>query len=186
MNTKTNDIMRLVLTALMMSLVFILTYSIRVPVPATNGYIHLGDSMIFISVILLGWKYGALASALGSALSDFLAGYNHYVPVTFLIKGLMAIAMGLLIEKAIKKSASNLQFKLAEIFGMILAGCIMIGGYYVAESFMYGSWITPLAAIPMNGIQFITGIILAVSIIRLLEHSPAEKMMTYTPESKLQ
>ena len=92
MNTKTNDIMRLVLTALMISLIFILTYSIRVPVPATNGYIHLRDSMIFISVILLGRKYGALASALGSALSDFLAGYNHYVPVIFLIKGLMAIS----------------------------------------------------------------------------------------------
>ena len=174
MNTKTNDIMRLVLTALMMSLIFILTYSIRVPVPATNGYIHLGDSMIFISVILLGRKYGALASALGSALSDFLAGYNHYVPVTFLIKGLMAVVMGLIIEKAIKKSASNLQFKLAEILAMTLAGCIMIGGYYVAESFMYGSWITPLSAIPMNGIQFIAGLVLAVSIIRLLEHSPAQ------------
>ena len=43
------------------------------PVPFTRGYIHLGDSMIFIAAILFGWRVGALAGGLGSALADVVA-----------------------------------------------------------------------------------------------------------------
>jgi len=45
---------KLVLTALMMCLVLLATIAIRIPAPFTQGYVHLGDTMIFISVLLLG------------------------------------------------------------------------------------------------------------------------------------
>ena len=50
--------------------------------------------MIFLSVLLLGKKGGALAAGLGSALADVLGGYAAYAPWTLLIKALMAIIMG--------------------------------------------------------------------------------------------
>ena len=49
-NDKTG---RLVLTALMACLVLLATYMIRIPSPFTQGYIHLGDTMIFLSVLVL-------------------------------------------------------------------------------------------------------------------------------------
>lgn len=45
---------QMVLTALILSLVLITTMSIRLPSPFTQGYVHLGDTMIFLSVMLLG------------------------------------------------------------------------------------------------------------------------------------
>ena len=61
---------RIVMTALMMCIIMIATMFIRVPIPGTQGYVHLGDAMIFLSVLILGWKYGAVAAAFGSMLAD--------------------------------------------------------------------------------------------------------------------
>ena len=65
----------IVMTAMMMGLIMVMTYIPKVPVPATQGYVHLGDCMIFFGVLLLGWKYGAVAAGLGSALADVLGSY---------------------------------------------------------------------------------------------------------------
>ena len=68
---KTN---KLVMTALMMCMIIVLTMFVKVPIPLTQGYVHLGDAMIFISVMLLGWKYGAAATAVGSGMADIFCG----------------------------------------------------------------------------------------------------------------
>jgi len=94
---KTNKI---ILTGVMMAIVAVATMIIAIPVPFTNGYIHLGDSMVFLSVLILGWRYGAVASGVGSALADLFLGYVHWAPWTLCIKGMMALLMGLIIEKA--------------------------------------------------------------------------------------
>ena len=62
--------------------------------------------MIFFGVLLLGWKWGAVASGFGSALADLLLGYAQYAPITLVVKYLMAVAMGIFIEKAIRKGFS--------------------------------------------------------------------------------
>lgn len=176
---KNNNTYNLVLTALMIAMVMVLTYIIKIPVPATEGYIHLGDTMIFFSVLLLGWKRGAIASGVGSALADLIGGYMHYVPVTFIVKTLMAIAMGLCIDYAIKKGYVGNKMRAFEILGMIIAGLVMVTGYYLAEGFMYGNFIVPLAAIPMNIVQFVSGVILATAISGALYKTPVRKNFTY-------
>jgi uncharacterized membrane protein len=104
MNTK-----KIILTGLMMALVTVATMVFIVPVPFTSGYIHLGDSMIFLSVLILGWRYGAVAAGVGSALADLFVGYANWAPWTLCIKGIMALMMGLAIEKCIK-SKKNIIF----------------------------------------------------------------------------
>ena len=64
--TGTEKTNKLVLTALMVCLVLLATYIIKIPSPFTQGYVHLGDTMIFLSVLLLGKKGGAAAAGLGS------------------------------------------------------------------------------------------------------------------------
>ena len=86
-----------------MAMTTVATMVIAIPVPFTNGYIHLGDSMIFLSVLLLGWKYGAVAAGLGSALADLFLGYPQWAPWTLVIKAVMAILMGLAIEASMKR-----------------------------------------------------------------------------------
>jgi len=94
---------RLVLTGLMTALVFLLTYLVKVPVPFTSGYIHLGDSMIFLSVLAVGPFYGAFAAGVGSMLSDLLGGYAQYALPTLVIKALMALLMGLAMSGRTRK-----------------------------------------------------------------------------------
>ena len=90
----------LAMTALMTALIFTATYIIKIPNPATGGYTHMGDCMIFLGVMVLGRKQGALAGGLGGALSDLLSGAAVWVLPTFFIKYAMGWIMGLLLEKS--------------------------------------------------------------------------------------
>jgi len=56
--------------AISIALVTLGTMAIRISIPATSGYMNLGDSMIFVSAIILGRRYGLVAGGLGSALAD--------------------------------------------------------------------------------------------------------------------
>lgn len=106
---KTNNMTeKIILTGLMMALVTVATMVISIPVPFTSGYIHLGDSMIFLSVLILGWKFGAMAAGVGSALADMLLGYAQWAPWTLCIKGLMAVFMGLIIQKCIDNKKNTI------------------------------------------------------------------------------
>jgi uncharacterized membrane protein len=93
------DIEKLILTGLLTALVAVTTVAIAIPVPFTNGYVHPGDSMIFLAVLILGRRRGALAAGLGSALADVLLGYFIWAPFTLVIKACMAFFTGLIIEK---------------------------------------------------------------------------------------
>lgn len=43
---------------------------IKIPTIATQGYIHLGDSMIFLAAIMFGKRKGAIAEGVGSAMTE--------------------------------------------------------------------------------------------------------------------
>lgn len=91
----------------------------------------------------------------------------------------MAAICGLFIEWALKKDFSGTGFKVLEIVGMIIGGGIMVLGYYLAESIMFGNFIVPLAAIPMNILQFVVGVVLATALYYALEKTPMNKMFAY-------
>ncbi|MDD5987169.1 MAG: ECF transporter S component [Eubacteriales bacterium] len=174
--SKTYD---LVMTAMMMGLILLMTFIIRIPIPATKGYIHLGDCMIFMAVLILGWKRGALAAGVGSALADLLGGYGNYAPVTLIVKAAMAAVVGLFIEAAIRKGFSDRGLRVMEIIGMVLGGAVMCAGYYVAEGFMYGNWLVPLASVPMNILQFVVGIVIASLLAAALYKTRVGSRMAY-------
>lgn len=159
-----NKVMTTVMTALMMCLVMIATMFIKIPIPFTQGYVHLGDSIIFLSVLILGKKNGTAAAGLGSALGDILGGYAFWAPWTLAIKMLMAYIMSAFLEHAgrrDKEKTKDFRISGAEITGMILAGIEMVIGYYAASAIMYGNLLTPLTSVPWNIGQFVVGMIIA-------------------------
>lgn len=174
---KDKKINKLVMTALMACLVTVATMFIRIPVPMTQGYVHLGDSMIFLSVLVLGKKYGATAAGLGSAMGDLFAGYVHWIPWTLAIKFLMGFIMGAFLERMEKKGKIRTDGRVSpmEVVAMIIAGFEMVTGYYIAAGVIYGSWVTPLFSIPWNIGQFAVGMVIAVAISAALYRTPAKK-----------
>lgn len=175
---RNNSTQKLVLTAMMACLTLVLTYLIKVPVPATEGYIHLGDSMVFFGMMLLGWKYGAVAAALGSSLADLLGGFTIYAPITFAAKFIVVVIAGLFIESGMKAN-SRKSFIAKALIGTLLSCIFMLAAYYVAESIMYGNWAAPLIEIPLNVIQFVVGFVLAVLLATQIERISSKRLLTY-------
>lgn len=178
-NEKTNN---LVMTALMVCLVMIATLSIRIPSPFTHGYVHLGDTFVFLSVILMGKKRGAAAAGLGSGLADVLGGYAAYAPWTLVIKAVMAFIMGIFIEVCMKKNKHNVKIgsvPLIEIAGMIVAGIVMVIGYAFVDGIFAGNMMTGFLGAPFNAAQFATGLILASLLSAALYKTPAGKYFAY-------
>lgn len=167
-NMTDNRTSKLVLTALMMCIIMIATMFIKLPIPFTQGYVHLGDAMIFLSVILLGKKHGAVAAGLGSALGDILGGFAFWAPWTLFIKFAMAFIFGMFMEQKEEGKIGSA----AEFAGMIISCAVMVLGYYVAEGLMYGNWIAPLVGILWNIGQFAVGMVVAKVIAAALLRAP--------------
>lgn len=177
---NTGQTTKVVMTALMMGVIMVAIMFIKVPIPFTQGYVHFGDAMIFLSVLVLGWKYGAAAAAIGGALGDVLGGFPIWAPWTFVIKGLMAIIMGLFIAATMKKKqATIVGVPVMQLLGMILAGIFMVVGYYGAEGLMYGNWVTPALGVPWNVGQFAVGMVIAGVLAAALYKTPARKYFSY-------
>lgn len=81
--------------------------SIKIPTPGTSGYIHPGDAIVILAGVVLGPAWGFLAGGIGSAMADLLGGYFVYVPMAFVIKGLVSLCSALLYRKVGKNSKSR-------------------------------------------------------------------------------
>lgn len=149
---------RLIMTALLASLVCVATMSIRIPTPSTGGYIHPGDALVILSGIILGPIYGFLAAGIGSALADLLGGYLIYVPVTLFVKGLTALFSGLIYKKMQKNSKTRYA---AVFLGGVIDIFLVAFGYFFCESFLYGA-VGAAASIPANLIQGLAGMLISM------------------------
>ena len=175
-NNADKKIYKVSMTGVMMALILVTTMMIRIHVPFTQGYVHLGDAMIFIAVLLLGRNYGTAASGIGSALSDLLSGYAYYAPWTFVVKALMAFVVGAALEHMEKKGKFDPGKRtFIELIAMFFGGVTMTVGYYISASLMQGNWYTPLFSVPGNIAQFIVGMILATVLAKVLYRTSAKK-----------
>ncbi len=153
------------MAALLAALVCVATMLIKVPSPL-EGYLNLGDGVVLLAGWMLSPAYGFLAAGLGSALADLFSGYVIYAPVTFFIKGAMAIMayfVFLLASKKIHTFASR-------IISGFVAELLMVAGYFVFEGFLYG-FAPSFVNIPANGIQGVAGIVLGIALVKVFEKS---------------
>ena len=154
-----NKVKKIVYGAFMIALVTIGTMVIRIPTPATKGYINVGDSFIFLSSALFGSLMGFIAGGIGSALADLLSGYAYWAPWTFIIKGIEGLIVGLMYKKY-----TNEYLK---VVSLIIGALWMVLGYYIAGGIMYG-FKTSLVDVPSNLVQGFASIIIGYILIRLI------------------
>lgn len=159
-----HSIHRLALGGILTALIFVMTYFPKIPVPATGGYVHLGDGMIFLTAAVLG-GLSIPAAAIGSALSDLIGGYVVYALPTFLIKGIMA-AMAWKLLKGRKPAKAAGVYALAEGF--------MVLGYFLTEWALMGIAAAWGAAMP-NVMQGVAGVLFGLLLLTLVPR--LEKVM---------
>lgn len=164
---KKISVMQIAICGVMAALVAIGTSIIRIPISVTGGYVHLGDSLVYISGVLLGPIFGGISAALGSFIADML-GYPLYAVPTLIIKGLDAFVVGLIYLNTGAKTENMTKKIISYIIAFLVGGAIMVSGYCIFESYMYGFETAVLAVVP-NIIQAVVGGFLGLPLLIAIE-----------------
>lgn len=164
MKTK-QSIRRLTTAALGTALVCVCTRAIQIPIPL--GYAHLGDFAILLFAVYFGPWVGAFAAGIGSALADLLS-HPEWALATFVIKCLMGWAVAVLA----RKRGETAPLRSFRVFWAALAGMvIMVLGYFLAGSVMYGSVAAGAAQIPGLSVKGLVATVLFYVAVATLETS---------------
>ena len=116
-------------TAILAALTTVMTaYILHIPVGANGGYIHLGDTIIYLAASTLPTPYACLVGIIGGGLADLLTAPAWAIP-TVIIKALIVLPF-----TSKKATIINKRNLLAPIF----SGLITIVGYYVAQGILFG------------------------------------------------
>lgn len=149
------NITELALSGVFTALVCLLTMYVQVQIiPAKGGLVHIGNVPLFFAAAFFGKKVGALCGGLGMALSDLLTPWAIYAPISLIVVGAMGFVFGAIVNK--KPTLVRL------IPAAAAALAIKLGGYYIGEMILYRSFALPLASIPGNIIQIVTGAVIAI------------------------
>lgn len=157
---------KIAITALMTALETVATMFLMIPIPATSGYFNVGEAIIYFTALMFGPFSGAFVGGVGAALADLLGGYSAFAPVTFLSKGLEGYLVGASFLWLRRKSNAKLTLK--KVISIILGGIVMITGYFIYESLIWG--IEPaLVEVPLNFLQMVFGLVIAILLTAALE-----------------
>lgn len=171
---KHDNLVKLALAAVLTALTCVATMLIHIPMPATNGYINLGDALVLLCAFLLGpaW-YGVAAAGLGSMLADLLLGYAVYAPGTLIIKCLVAFTAALVVRAGHGKIP-------ALIVGAIAGEVLMVLGYFAYEGLALGYGLAAAASIPGNALQGAAGAVVGILAYKTLVAVPSVKKLSYS------
>ena len=150
---------QLTLAALFMALTTVATMVIHIPVPATQGFVNVGDSFVLLSGLLFSHYYGALIGGVGSALADLFLGYTIFAPVTLIVKAIEA-----LLASYIDRGNT-----VSRVIAVIVGVTWMVFGYFIFEVFMFDLPVALSAVIP-NSIQGIVSAGLALLLYPIVRH----------------
>ncbi|MGI6257722.1 MAG: ECF transporter S component [Anaerovoracaceae bacterium] len=164
-------------TALFIGIVFLGVFIIKFPGPF--GYAHIGDSMIFLSVLMLGGKRGAVAGGLGAALADIVSGYVIWAAPTLVCKAAMALVMGIII----KIRPFGLNGRILWITAAVAGGITQGIGYLIFWFVLFGK-AAAIAAVPGLTFQVASGIAIAFVVSEALQKTSLKKYFIYRTDGK--
>jgi uncharacterized membrane protein len=136
------------LTAMLIAVTTVFTLLVRIPIPATQGYINFSDVATFFSGFTFGPLVGGLAGGVGAAIADLIGGYAQFAPLTLLAHGLQGVLAGLIGRKGTW---------LALILGWLAGTCAMVGIYLLGEGLILTTFPNAVVEAPFNLLQNAVG-----------------------------
>lgn len=159
---KARDTKTITKLSILTAITVLMTTIISIPIVGGNGYVNLGDMVIFVSAMLLGGGPAFIVGGLGSFLADMILGYGIYAPASFIIKGLEGFIAGSLLKKGLGKKHP--------LFATIVGGIWMAFGYYIFETILYGAK-GAIVSLPANLIQGGLGAGVSILVFKALERA---------------
>ena len=148
-----NNALTISIIAIFAALNFVVTYWIQIPIPATGGYINIGDTAVMFTALLFGPIIGGIAGGFGPMLADIFSPYIIYAPATLIIKGFEGFLIGLISNP--RGCTKRVSYR--DILAVILGGILIPLGYFIYEAFILGLGVAiAFVETPGNFFQFIT------------------------------
>jgi uncharacterized repeat protein (TIGR04002 family) len=138
-------------------------YICHIPYGMNGGYIHFGDTLIYLAAVFLPRPCALAAAAIGGGMADLLTA-PVWMPATVIIKMLIVLPFS-------GKNGKLLCRR--NIAAPFLALVISATGYYVAEGLIFGSFAASLASVAGSVIQSGGSAALFYAMAVLLERSHA-------------
>ncbi|MFP3853361.1 MAG: ECF transporter S component [Anaerolineales bacterium] len=137
------------ITAAGIAIVALFVTIIRIPVPATGGFWHLGVLAETFVAVAFGPFIGMIAAGVGAALADVISGFSSFAPLTLIAHGSTGLIAGWF---GWRKGWNGM------ILGWLLGGFAQVAIYFVGEATLYGFGIAgALAELPGNIVQVALG-----------------------------
>lgn len=161
-------IKRLVLCAVLTTVILLLTLLLKIPTPV--GYVHIGDAVVCLAAVLLPAPYAIAAAALGGAASDLLGGFPLYAGFTAVIKTCMTLAFTPKGERILVRR---------NVLASVLAAVITPVGYFSCDAIVYclsggysllewEPWSVALTCLPFNALQgLVSGVLFFAAAVAL-------------------
>ncbi len=142
--TPQENIRLLVLTGLFAAVICLFTaYICHIPMGANGGYLHFGDTLIYVAAALLPQPYALLAASIGGGLADLLTA-PMWAPATILIKALITLPFTWKGRKLL--CTRN---RIAPFVSWILSTI----GYYLAEGLLFGQYAALITSVMGSALQ---------------------------------
>lgn len=165
---QNNKIRYMSITGIFAALITVMTaYICHIPVPIAGGYMHLGDSLIYVAAALLPTPYAMAAAAIGGGLADLLTAPMWALP-TFIIKALITLPFT-------NKSGKILTKR--NMIAPILAYFISGTGYFLANNMIFHSGVALFTSFGASLIQSSASAILFYVVAILLDKAGFKRQM---------
>jgi uncharacterized repeat protein (TIGR04002 family) len=158
------SLMKITYTAIFTTMIVLATSVLKFSTGLGEGYIHLGDSVIYLAACLLPFPYCLIAGALGGALADIISGFAIWSIPTMIIKMLNVLPFALIC----KRYKSNKILSKQTTLMTIVSGIITILGYFITECILYSVASATLSLIG-NTVQAVASGIIFIVIAKSLD-----------------
>lgn len=133
-NQKTRT---MAITAMFTALITVMTAYFQIKT-VNSGYIHFGDSMIYLASCLLPAPYAVFAASAGGALADILSGAAVWAVPTAIIKALNTVPFLIAVKMLRSREKDTKIISPVTVVMAIVSGIITIVGYWLAEGILFG------------------------------------------------
>lgn len=130
------------------------------------SFVCLGDVLIFVISIIFGPTVGFISGGFGSFFGDMIA-YPTTMFYTLIIKGIEGLVIGLIAWRFRKVKKTLLVSNALWLLEMFVGSVIMVGGYFIAKAFFYGTMEKALVSLVPNILQAVISMILGLAILNV-------------------
>lgn len=151
---QTSEKVRLLATASLLAAICLLLTG-YLHIPSNQGYIHIGDGIIFLAASMLPAPYAMGVGIVGAGLADILSGYAIWFPATAIIKAATALCFSNKSEKIIT---------VRNLIAIIPSLVICTAGYIIYDAVVISDFKTALVGLASYAIQIGASTVLYVAL----------------------